>query len=100
MFYIQKGQTVSAEEQVDMKASTASLQESVESEATLAQPQPTTMSTSVVDAETKAAFEEEKLRLYQQLDDKVLLLWIHVYWYIGSETNFIKFLYVNRKLHL
>lgn len=62
------GQSVSLDEQVDMKASTASLQEEEKPPA----PPMTASVSSIVDESTKALFEEEKLKLYQQLDDKVL----------------------------
>lgn len=61
------GQAVSVDEQVDMKASTASLQE----EEKPPQPAMTASVSSTVDENTKAQFEEEKLKLYAQLDDKV-----------------------------
>ncbi|XP_056007351.1 kinesin heavy chain-like [Ostrea edulis] len=60
------GQAVSVDEQVDMKASTASLQE----EEKPPQPAMTASVSSTVDENTKAQFEEEKLKLYAQLDDK------------------------------
>ncbi|XP_061193729.1 kinesin heavy chain-like isoform X1 [Saccostrea echinata] len=61
------GQSVTLDEQVDMKASTASLQEEEK------QPPPPALTASVsstLDENTKAQLEEEKMKLYEQLDDK------------------------------
>lgn len=63
------GQAVSVDEQVDMKASTASLQE--EEKPSAPAPALTASVSSAVDEGTKAQFEEEKMKLYEQLDDKV-----------------------------
>lgn len=66
---ISVGQAVSVDEQVDMKASTASLQE--EEKPSAPAPALTASVSSAVDEGTKAQFEEEKMKLYEQLDDKV-----------------------------
>ena len=68
---ISVGQAVSVDEQVDMKASTASLQEEEKPSAPAPAPALTASVSSAVDEGTKAQFEEEKMKLYEQLDDKV-----------------------------